>query len=157
MKLGLALLLVAGIVLGMRGAAGVRSVLSFKGGQALAAGTHVPKAVALSGTMETRDKMLSGAVVASRDPFRPPPAPPQAIKEVKNPKPEPPRPPSVRAFLYDNVNPTVQLGVGADVSGWMRKGDSFQGWTVVEITATTVRVSRGGVSLVLTKSLGGDS
>ncbi len=61
-------------------------------------------------------------------------------------------PPDLRALLYDNVNPSVQLSSGATTSGWLHKGDSFLGWTVVEITATSIRISRGGESIVLTSS-----
>lgn len=157
LKLGVTLLIVAGVVLGVRSVAGVRAVLSFKVATALVADPQVAKAQALSETTDSRDKLLDDAVVGPRDPFHAPPAPEPVIKQVKTPKPEPPVHPTIRAFLYDNVNPSVQLGVGAEVSGWMRRGDSFQGWTVVEITATAVRVSRSGTSLVLPRSLGGDS
>ena len=157
LKFGVALLLVVGIVLGVRSEAAIRAVLSFKGATSVTADSQVARTKELSEKMESRDRLLDGAVVGPRDPFHAPPAPQQAVKQVRAPKPVPPVQPVIRAFLYDNVNPSVQIGVGAEVSGWMRKGDSFQGWTVVEITNTTVRVSRSGTSLVLATSFGGDS
>ena len=57
--------------------------------------------------------------------------------------------PVLRAFLYDDRQPTIQVAIGELTSGWLRAGDKFQGWTVTDINATAATLSRNGQSVVL--------
>jgi hypothetical protein len=60
--------------------------------------------------------------------------------------------PVVRALLYDNQRPVVQLQSGRTTSGWLGVGDVYRGWTVDEINQHSVRLSHYGSSIVLASS-----
>jgi hypothetical protein len=61
-------------------------------------------------------------------------------------------PPVLRALLHDGRHPVVQLQAGRGQSGWLGVGDVYDGWTIDEITAHSVRLSRHGASVVLASS-----
>jgi len=100
------------------------------------------------------------AVAGDRDPFG---APPKAKPHPKSksaskggnsskpakPRPKKLKPPTKRAILYDTINPSAKLTLKGRVSEWLQVGDSFQGWTVTEITSSTVTVSRDGKTFLL--------
>jgi hypothetical protein len=58
----------------------------------------------------------------------------------------------LRALLFDDVRPSVQLGVGGSTSDWLHRGDRFRGWQIVEINAKSVTVSTGSETVVLRSS-----
>jgi hypothetical protein len=98
-----------------------------------------------------RNRVIATATVGERDPFRPPPAsarPGGASPGSIDSDPTP----VLRTLLYDRVRPSVQLSIGRVTSEWLHAGDVFRGWVVVEILPTSVRISRGDRSLVLTSS-----
>ena len=100
-----------------------------------------------------KDSLLASANLTERDPFRPPPASRRDRPSTpRNPSTYPTETPVVRALLFDSENPTVQIGVGSQTSGWLHTGDRFQGWTVVEISPASVRIARNGESVVLPSS-----
>lgn len=104
-------------------------------------------------SLEIRDSLLAEALPATRDPFKnaPPPlsgrtTPATATATAYRPVP------ILRALLFDTVNPSVQLSLGERTSEWLHKGDGFRGWTVTEITPTSVELSCQGKRIVLSSS-----
>jgi len=142
----LLVLAVSGIYLAFRAYTTVHTVLSppavTSGGGGMARVTLVERA-------EARDRTLAALEEPARDPFsrvrrsrphdttyRPPPKP-----EVR---------PVLRMILYDQLSPEIQLSLGDDLSGRLRLGQSFSGWTVVSISARSCTVrNRGGETLTL--------
>jgi hypothetical protein len=61
-------------------------------------------------------------------------------------------PPVLGGLLHDGRRPVVQLQAGRNQSGWLGVGDVYEGWTIDEITAHSVRLSRHGASVVLATS-----
>jgi hypothetical protein len=98
-----------------------------------------------------RNRVIAAATLGERDPFRPPPAPARPGGASPRSTDSDP-PPVLRTLLYDRVSPSVQLSIGRATSGWLRAGDAFRGWVVVEISPTSVRITKGDRSLVLTSS-----
>ena len=148
----LGLLLAVGLVLGFLADRAVRTVLA--GHRGATESVAEPAGSAALRTPATEDSLLALATPGLRDPFRAPPAP-RSDRTVAAPSQAPSQltgTPVVRALLYDNVNPTVQIGIGSVTSGWLHAGDLFQGWTVVEISSTSVRITRNGESVVLPSS-----
>jgi hypothetical protein len=134
-----------------------------RGRIALEAGTYVATSSAENLRNETdhwmpdtllinqKARYLQGAVMAERDPFGDPPKkkvqPKPKESEPKSTKPVKPKavklyPPTLRAHLFDTVNPSVKLSKGGKDSGWLHRGDEFRGWMVVEITPYGVTVSK---------------
>ncbi len=100
--------------------------------------------------MGARDSLVEQARMGRRDPFQPPPMERAAVRvPVVQAAPAPPPEPRLGSLVYDNVAPTVQLTVGEERSGWLRPGDVFHGWTVLEITRASVRVANGTRTRVL--------
>jgi hypothetical protein len=144
------LVLVVGIILGVLAERSAQPILSAHWN---AAGPIQDAAGSPPHAMGGPDSLYASASALGRDPFRAPAAPrPERQAALRDPAPKVTGPPVVRALLYDNVNPTVQIGVGGMTSGWLHTGDNFEGWTVVEINPTSVRVSRDGESVVLPSS-----
>ena len=65
---------------------------------------------------------------------------------MEEPEPAGPIFPTVRAIVYDQIHPSVRLADGEHVSGWLRQGDSFRGWTITQITAQSVRIQKDGAT-----------
>jgi hypothetical protein len=147
---GFALLLLVGVFLGIRVGGAVHAVL---GGRVLVSGGPADTAGIAALPDGAKDTLIADALMGDRDPFRDPPAVRIEGGGVAKASPAIAKePPALRALLYDNVNPSVQLSQDATISGWLHKGDSFLGWTVIEITSTSTTISRGGESVVLTSS-----
>lgn len=97
--------------------------------------------------MDGRADLRRATAGPRRDPFRAP-APARVVRsdastgEAATPAAPPPLP-VVRALVFDNVSPAVQLAVGGRVSRWLGKGEAFQGWIVLEINPASVRVTNG--------------
>ena len=51
--------------------------------------------------------------------------------------------------MFDTVNPSVQLRLGDTSSGWLHKGDVFEGWTVIEIAENSITVEKKGRTVLL--------
>jgi hypothetical protein len=148
--LGLGLLGIVGLFLGFSAAGAVRAVLLSKAlpaapsaGQSVVSG-HAPMA------RVDKDAMIVAANPGDRDPFREPPAmrsegassargAQQAVREV----------PICSGLLYDNVSPLVELATESGSSGWLRKGDQFLGWMIVQINPKSVTIAKGSESVVL--------
>lgn len=97
-----------------------------------------------------KDSLLSTAEACDRNPFGPPPARRRTPPRVRQEKPEPEdETPSLAALLYDNVEPAVQLKYKTSVSTWLREGESFRGWVIVEISSNSVTILKDGKSVVL--------
>jgi hypothetical protein len=101
-------------------------------------------------TLEAMDRRIASSAPCDRDPF----SNPQVLVATRpgGSAVEPAGSPLLRMLLYDNVSPTVQLSVGEALSGPLHVGDTFRGWTVDAIRTTSVLVSRGGETLVLSSS-----
>lgn len=148
----IALVAAVGVILGLVATSSVRSVSAGFGKVAAQPGS--PTDSASPSALAARDSLLAGARAGARDPFRAPTAPQSQTDGTSVRKQETALAgtPVMRALLYDNVNPLVQIGIGSVTSGWLHKGDRFQGWTVVEINSTSVRLARSGESVVLLSS-----
>jgi len=94
-----------------------------------------------------RDSLLAAAAIGDRDPFRPVPVRTRRKTSVRQVKQQ--VLPTLKALLFDHVNPTARLNIGEEVSGWLRVGDSFQGWNVTEITESSVKLAQGKKALIL--------
>jgi hypothetical protein len=96
------------------------------------------------------DSILSTTESCDRNPFsaprgrRRPPPPPRQV----DPEPEEGTP-SLAALLYDNVEPAVQLKYKTSFSSWLRKGESFRGWVILEISPNSVTILKDGEYVVL--------
>ena len=53
-------------------------------------------------------------------------------------------------ILFDRVTPETQLSSGETISGRLRVGQSFEGWTVTSISQSAVVVTKDGVTHTLT-------
>lgn len=51
--------------------------------------------------------------------------------------------PALKALVYDNVRPSVQLACEDALSPWLGQGDTFKGWTVLEIGPGSVWIRNG--------------
>ncbi len=101
---------------------------------------------------------LKQSTNTGRDPFADPPKAKPKPKSGKSgskstkpkaPKPKKLHPPTLRALLYDTVNPSAKLSTKKAVSGWLHVGDEFLGWTIIEISSKTVTVSKNGKTFEL--------
>jgi hypothetical protein len=52
-------------------------------------------------------------------------------------------------ILYDQLSPEVQISVGDDLSGRLKIGQSFRGWTVVSISARSCVVRKDDETVTL--------
>lgn len=97
--------------------------------------------------MAERAGLRRDATEPRRDPFRAPSAARATAADVaarEAAAPAAPAPlPVLRALVYDNVKPAVQISVGENVSRWLGKGEAFKGWIVLEINPASVRVTNG--------------
>lgn len=148
-------------------------VLAFRTEQTIAAvlgGGQPPRVEAkeetagarLLGEIQRRYEKLAQALPVLRDPFKDPPASAQARQAAQQAarqadqagspqqaEPSGPLFPTVRAIVFDQFNPSVQLTLNNEISGWLHRGDSFHGWSVTQITAQSVRVEKDGASYQL--------
>lgn len=127
---------------------GVAGEISTHGGQeASRGGAHNGRLEKLAASMAERQERRRAARDLSRDPFRAPFAirsAPGAAAAAPAAPVEAARPvPVVRALVYDDVKPAVQLAVGAETSRWLGRGEAFLGWIVLEISPASVRVGNG--------------
>lgn len=65
----------------------------------------------------------------------------QAIEAPRKPAPD--AVPALKALVYDNVRPSVQLACEDAISPWLGQGDTFKGWTVLEIGPGSVWIRNG--------------
>jgi hypothetical protein len=150
--LGLALLIAVGIFLGLKVQQAVSLAHGAMSGASIERQAQPNPDRKLLIQVADRDSFLRDTSALQRDPFRS--SRPLAV----NRDPAPPRQqevstvPVLRALLFDNVNPSVQLSIGALTSDWLREGDSFEGWVVLEIGPDSVRVSKNDESVVLSTS-----
>jgi hypothetical protein len=118
-----------------------------------AAAPHLPTTQSGSqdpGTVVAGSDSTDGLQTGPRNPFTDPPAPARPRRVRRAPAPAPrPEVPSLRALLYDTVNPSVQLRTSREDSAWLHVGETFDGWTVAEITAASVTIVRDDQRVVL--------
>jgi hypothetical protein len=148
---GFFLLVLVGAWLGLRCGQLMVTVSSLK--------TQVTPAVAAANDLRRaqasvagyRDSLLVQARSGDRDPFRAPSVPSPILTGARRVSSEAAveAPPVLRAFLFDNVNPSVQISQEGATSEWLHRGDSFRGWTVVDLQSESVRISKGGKSVTL--------
>ncbi len=142
----LAILLASTLILGFRTCGVARAVLRGPVVKPITLPITQPSIM----TEITRDDALLAAVEApSHDPFAGAEAPSVPSSATEAPAPVVIERPVLRAFLYDDRQPTIQVAIGEQTSGWLRAGDKFQGWTVTDINATAATLSRNGQSVVL--------
>jgi hypothetical protein len=99
---------------------------------------------ALVDEMDGRRERVAAAAAPDRDPF-------QAVVREAAPAPAPaprarpavPVTPALRALVYDDTQPVVRIDVGGRSSGWLSRGETFSGWTVLEVKPASARVSNG--------------
>ena len=145
---GFAVLLLVGILLGVRAENATRAVLGFEHPAATAgksiAGVPTPSLAGIA----HRDSLIAAAAASDRDPFHGAAAPRAyrpAAADTSRPQPAP----VIRALLFDPNNAEVKLGLGPQSSGWLHQGESFGGWTVVQIKPKSVWISRNGNNVYL--------
>lgn len=140
------LLLAAGVYLALRSWAAVDLVLSPPSGERTVARGRGASSAERAGALDLALKEVGGA---SRDPFHPPlrPAGPVSRHPSTAAREEPP---VVRLILIDQVNPEVQLSSAGGISGRLRTGQSFEGWTITSITQNAVVVTKDGITHTLT-------
>jgi hypothetical protein len=150
---GLAALLIIMAVLAFRSQQAASSVLSYR------SESDVP-VVATGGDphgllgLARRDSLLEIAQAAKADPFHNKNFTQDVARQTPRKKSNTPArrkmpEPKLLTLLHDDVNPCVQINVGGNRSGWLHNGDSFQGWSVNEITRDGVTVAKRSKTLVL--------
>lgn len=100
-----------------------------------------------------RDSLVRNAVAERGNPFHSPKIVQEVARPTFNPN-ETPAPvkrpePRLLTLLHDDVNPCVQISIGDDRSGWLHRGDSFQGWNVDDIARESVTLAKKGRTVVL--------
>lgn len=145
-SLAAVLLLAAGVYLVVRSLAAADAVLSpAVGPRASSPGVGTSPAA----EAKARDDALRDVGTPSRDPFHLP-ARPVAATRRPDAQTRPDTPPDVRLVLFDQVDPEVQLSSEGGISGRLRVGQSFEGWTVTSISQSAVVVMKDGVTHTLT-------
>lgn len=140
------LLLAAGIYLVVRSLAAADTVLSpAVGPRASSPGVGTSPAA----EAKARDDALRDVGTPSRDPFHVPERPAAATSRLDT-RPRSGTPPEVRLVLFDQVDPEVQLSSEGGISGRLRVGQSFEGWTITAISQSAVVVMKDGITHTLT-------
>ncbi len=105
----------------------------------------------MKGTMDERRDLRRAAASLARDPFRAPSAQrtfdgsaaPAHTAQAQNVATAADAVPVLRALVFDNVRPSVQLACEDATSPWLGQGDTFKGWTVLEIGPGSVWIRNG--------------
>ena len=141
----LLVLAVAGIYLAFRGWVTVHTVLA---PPTLSSESGLGNPAALVDEARRRDLALAGVGTPDRNPFSAVRARSRTV--VSHPAP-PPAPvlPALRMILYDQLSPEVQISVGEDLSGRLKLGQTFRGWTVVSISARSCVVRKDDETVTL--------
>jgi len=151
--LGFALLVVVGVFLGLKVHQAISLVLGAKYNASAGSGSRSTVEKDLLAQAAGRDSLLKEDDSFPRDPFRSPSTSTVSRRQTPQPQQETEAPPPVlRALLYDNVNPSVQLSVGSMTSDWLLEGDTFEGWVIEGIGPDSVRLSKDDESVVLSTS-----
>ncbi len=104
-------------------------------------------------TMDERRELRGAVANLTRDPFRGPSAlrtyagdndaGAEVVRTAEAPKPVADAVPALKALVYDDVRPSVQLACEDALSPWLGQGDTFKGWTVLEIGPGSVWIRNG--------------
>lgn len=105
----------------------------------------------LKSSMEERRELRRAVADMPRDPFRAPSAQRArgnddgavAVASATPSAPAADAVPALKALVYDNVRPSVQLACEDAISPWLGQGDTFKGWTVLEIGPGSVWIRNG--------------
>lgn len=95
-----------------------------------------------------RDTLLARVEEPERDPFRPPRVERPRVRTKPVVREEPA--PVLRMILYDQISPEVQFAVDGVLSGRLKPGQAFEGWTVMSISPRSCIVQKGDKSFTLT-------
>jgi hypothetical protein len=140
------LLVAAGIYLVVRSLAAADAVLSpAVGPRASSPGVGTSPAA----EAKARDDALRDVGTPPRDPFHVPERPAAATSRL-DARSRSDTPPEVRLVLFDQVDPEVQLSSEGGISGRLRVGQSFEGWTITAISQSAVVVMKDGITHTLT-------
>ena len=145
---GFVAVLLVGSFLGIRAGEAVRMVLGVQAGAERRSSASSPAKSEPLVAVARRDSLIAAAGAFFRDPFHPA-AEPVTLRPPPLFAPPPPIQPTLRALLFDPAVPLAQIAVGSAISGWLHPGEVFQGWTVEEISAKSVRLSRAGETVNL--------
>ena len=143
-NLAVLILAAAGLYLGFRAWTAMQTVLEppqISGGS-LDRGT-----VGSVSESQARDAILTEVSTPARDPFA---SARRRVSRSVDRQPAAPPPPQLRMILYDQLSPEVQFAVGGELSGRLKPGQSFKGWTVISVSARSCVVSKDGETLTLT-------
>ncbi len=145
-RVGLAIMLALVLVLALRSQRTVSAVLANPAVAAAAPAEAVAAGVDMA-ALDRRDSLIAAAQPVARDPFsarrtQPTERAPRQIEAVATA-------PTLSALLFDHVNPSTQINVEGQRSGWLHQGETFQGWTVSAITSDAVTITKGGDTVVL--------
>jgi hypothetical protein len=149
---GYAALLLGLLVLGVQVQRTMTAVLSLGSGAGSGTSGDMGEEAAGWGSIAARDSLIARAHVGARDPFQSGAPRVTSSPAAAESRPAPDPDPRLGSLLFDNVAPSVQLTVGPSRSGWLRQGDAFLGWKVVEVGRTSVKVAKGSRTLVLGSS-----
>jgi hypothetical protein len=144
---GYAVLLLVGIFLGLRSERTVTTVLAANSRDIRSTSPSTGPVIIDPVRLVLQDSLLVHTEPKVRDPFHPLPVKPKPRRE--EPKPELPEIPSLRALMYDSVNPSAQINIGSSRSGWLYEGDTFRGWKVINITQQSVWISKAHRTYVI--------
>jgi hypothetical protein len=156
--IGLIALLLVGILLGVQSERRARVLMATRPDAPVVTDSDATSQRALIADLDVKAARVKQSFAGSRDPFGDPPAPQSdeaaATPATSRTSPPPAHtpPPALRAVVYDEVNPSVQLSDGSRTSDWLHQGDVFQGWKVNKIEAHSVTVTHGGEIAVLKPS-----
>jgi len=97
-----------------------------------------------------RDSLIAASVPRGRDPFARPVAAPRPAPAAAAAPTFVEAQPALRAIVFDEVDPNVQISIDGRTSPWLRPGDVFEGWRVIRITAGSVHLYKGDRLVELT-------
>jgi hypothetical protein len=147
---GIFLLVLVGAWLGLRSGLLMLAVLGLKGQVTRVVTPPNDPSLDQASLAAARDSLLVRARPGERDPFRGPELSDRAFSPARAISQGPEAPPVLRASLFDNVNPpSVQISQEGETSEWLHRGDSFRGWVVSDLQPDSIRISKGGRSVVL--------
>jgi hypothetical protein len=156
--IGFIALLLVGVFLGVQAGRRASTVMATRPDAPVVADAEATSQRALIADLDAKAARVQRAFDGPRDPFSDPPAPQRddasAAPESPRTPPSPARtpPPALRAVVFDEVSPSVQLSAGTRTSDWLHQGDVFQGWKIDRIEAHSVTVTRNGEIAVLKPS-----
>lgn len=151
-RIGLGVLLVVLLILGVLAFRSVSVVLSQPDNYSEVAVSADSSLISeLLTIVDQKQTMLMQVESTGRNPFKDPP--PKYIKQAEV-QLQPPDVVLLKALLYTEESPCIQISVNGSRSDWLYLGDVFHRWTVEVITSKSATLSKDNQSITLAIATG---